>query len=177
MTARQDKTFALVEPIDLFAKLEWEWDQLRAYDITKDAMGKQYCALNAAMTAWHMTDWFCARLEPAHYAKLSRETGRNIDNRAVFRKWVLENRNISICEQIAVSAKHYKIDARPHVIATDRRVFPLADGQSTYYLMVEDHNSLQPIDTVIGFALAFWRAVFPMTGLATEAEVAYPIAR
>jgi hypothetical protein len=172
MTPTPDKTFALVEALDLFRKLQWEWDQLRSFDITEAALAKQYVALNAAMTAWHLTDWFCARMEKQHYARLSIEVGEAIDNCAVFKRWVLRQRNISICEQIAVSTKHYRIDRREHVVATDRREFPLANGLVTHYLMVEDHNSLQPIETVIGFAIAFWRTIFVMTGLATEEDVA-----
>jgi hypothetical protein len=175
MTAQPDKTFTLLEPLDLFAKLEWEWDLLRAFDITKPALEKQYCALNATMTAWHLTDWLCARLQPAHYAKLASHAGEHIDNCKTFRAWVLTNRNMSICEQIAVSAKHYQIQPRAHVLDTKQREYKHADGFSTHYLMVEDHNSLQPIDAVIGYALAFWRMVLQVTGLATAEQVAYPV--
>jgi hypothetical protein len=43
--------------------------------------------------------------------------------------------------------------------------------------MVEDHNAMVPIDSVIGLALAFWRNIFEMTGMATHQQVEYPARR
>lgn len=174
MKPQTDKTFVLLEPLDLFFKLEWEYDELRRFSIIENRIEKSYVALNAAMTAWHLTDWFCARMQREHFKKLSIETGRHIDNNTVFRDFVKEDRYISMCEQIAVSVKHYQIDERLHKVQTNPRSYELADGQCAYYLMVEDHNAMVPIDSVIGFALAFWRSMFELTGMATSEQVKYP---
>lgn len=174
MKPQTDKTFVLLEPLDLFFKLEWEYDELRRFNITENRIERSYVALNAAMTAWHLTDWFCARMQREHFKKLSTETGRHIDNIKVFREFVKEERSISMCEQIAVSAKHCQIDERSHNVLTNPRSYQLADGQRAYYLMVEDHNAMVPIDSVIGFALAFWRSMFERTGMATHEQVKYP---
>jgi hypothetical protein len=174
MNAQTNRTFVLTEPLDLFFKLEWEYDELRRFNITENRIEKSYVALNAAVTAWHLTDWFCARMEQEHFKKLSAATGRHIDNNTVFRNFVKEDKTISMCEQIAVSVKHLQIDERDHKVQTNPRSYLLADGQSAYYLMVEDHNAMMPIDSVIGFALAFWRSIFELTGMATREQVEYP---
>ncbi len=82
------------------------------------------------MTAWHLIDWFCAQMRPQHFKNLSVAFERNIDNVKVFRDFVKEHRMISMGEQIAVSAKHYRIDDRDHRVTTEARSFPLEDGQS-----------------------------------------------
>lgn len=174
MNPKPNKTFELTEPLDLFFKLEWEFDELRRFNITESKTEKAYVALNAAMTAWHMTDWFCAHMTPENFSNLSNTTGENIHTAAKFRTHVKENRFISMCEQIAVSTKHYRIHERPHKVETNARSYALADGQNTYYLMVEDHNAMVPIDSVIGHALAYWRTMFVLTGMATPEQVAYP---
>ena len=43
--------------------------------------------------------------------------------------------------------------------------------------MVEDHNSVVPIDAVIGLAMAFWRTIFVAAGMATHEQVEYPARR
>lgn len=171
------KTFEVVDALDLFRKLEWEYDRLRAVSIYDASVERSYLALNAAMTAWHMTDWLCARFEREHYKKLSSHAGVPIDNCKVFRAWVLGQRAISTCEQISVAGKHFNIDERTHKVTTKAEVIdsPFRDPQPLNYLMVIDHNSRMPIESVIGFALAFWRMVFVGVGLASEQEVAYPM--
>ncbi|WP_293188012.1 hypothetical protein [Ottowia sp.] len=110
------KTFEVVDVLDLFRKLEWEWDRMRAVSLHDSGIERSYLALNAAMTAWHMTDWLCARFEAEHYKRLSSHASIPIDNCKVFRKWVLENRFVSMCEQIAVAGKHFQVDVRPHAV-------------------------------------------------------------
>jgi predicted nucleic acid-binding protein len=176
MPAQSDKTFSLTAPIDMLVKLEWEWEKMRGFDITKYSYEKTYYTINAALTAWHMCDWLDNTLTVDQRAKLSTIAGTEIKNHKAIQELVKgRSRALVICDQVANAAKHLLIKDRPDPYTAAERQLPLRDGQTTYYLMAEDDTSRQSMDAVIGFALAYWKELFVATGLATHAELNYPL--
>ena len=78
--------FSLNNSVDLFKKLEWEFDQLVAKPTNA------YLAYNFFVTAWHLLEW--------QYPDRSERLIRNN-----IRK---QTPLLQICEHLAVSAKHFE---------------------------------------------------------------------
>lgn len=149
---------------------------MRSFDITKYSYEKTYYTINAALTAWHMCDWLDETLTGEQRDALSKEAGEKILTKKSLQIWVkTRSRALVICDQIANAAKHRSIDERPEPYKASERQLPLADGQTTYYLMAEDDTSRQSMDSVIGFALVFWKDLFVSIGLAKKEEIDYPL--
>lgn len=174
MGLHSGKTF-LAEPLDVYFKLLWEYTQLASAD-RLDRPQQAYMALNAAMTAWHMADWLCARMTPEHYAKLRGATGnKDLNNCKAFRAWAQKRESITVCEQIAVSAKHWTINEESGLKVTTSEVdLTNLDGKQLWIPMVEGGRSKAPMTIIIGLALSFWRTVLIDIAMATHAQLERP---
>jgi len=143
----KDHTFALQGPGDFFAKLEWEFAQLKGMPLND---GYLYQVVTCASDAWHMADWA--------FAALSEEEQASHKNVAEFRKWLRgENRSLAICRMIADAHKHSKVDRNPDPNVSTRYI--LGPGKleqaSTTWLIVDDKDLLEPRQ-VIEDAVMFW---------------------
>lgn len=169
-----NKTFFLVEPIDMFHKLVWEYTQLKVV-ANRPRHEQAYMSLNAAITAWHMCEWLAARLEPHHYQKLQDATGnRSLNSCRALQEFAKKDTSIAVCEQIANSAKHRAITRRGVPATTSERMLENDVGAVFWIPMVEDGSSSYPFYMAIDFAIRFWRRLFVQSGMATEAELATP---
>lgn len=175
MAQQSDKTFSLTNPMDMLVKLEWEWDKMRGFDITKYSHEKAYFALNAATTAWHISDWLAATLSEEQYLQLSTQAGTQIRDLKSLQNWAIRECNgVFVCDQVANGAKHFAIRPREEPVSAKEREFLLGELR-TYYLMIEGGGNLISMDWIIGQAYAFWKEVFLACGIATPEQIDYPM--
>ena len=88
--------FALKTASDLFAKLEADFERVKADPVDS------YAAFDFCVTAWHLVDWkFPDTKDPARLAFLKRLPV------------------LRVCEHLAVGAKHFEPDSSRHKSLTD----------------------------------------------------------
>jgi hypothetical protein len=171
-----DKTFGVKRPVEMLAKLEWEWDKMRSFPITERCHEKSYFAINAAVTSWHLCEWLAGTMTEHQFEKLSSAAGTSIRGTSNLRDWATRECDaLNICDQLANGAKHLVIKPREIPFTANEKEFLFGDGILTHYLMVEGPRSMISIDFLIGLTLAFWRDVFVAAGIATTEQVAYPM--
>lgn len=176
MAQKSDKTFGVTEPIDMLAKLEWEWDKMRSFPITEHSHEKSYYAINAATTSWHLSEWLGATMDETNFKRISAEAGTPIQDWVSLRAWATQEcYALRICDQLANGAKHMVIKPREDAISTTEREFLMGNDLLTHYLMIEDNGNIISIDWVVGLTLSFWRDVFVSAGIATAEQVSYPM--
>ncbi len=110
------QVFALATPQHLLGKLHWEINQLETMLASPDVpvfrhLEAAYFAFNAAVTAWHITDWVWQSLSEAEQAAICSEfdpkkIGLNEFKHGMGRL----SRDLKICQQIANGSKHYRLD-------------------------------------------------------------------
>jgi hypothetical protein len=107
------KPFALRDSRDLLEKLRWELNNLflrQHYDVLVCA----YHVFNAAVTAWHVTDWLWRDLQanPSVLGRLQQHVGEVFANKAAFQKYVRgECDALVLCHQVANGSKHSEFRA------------------------------------------------------------------
>lgn len=102
------RTLGIRSVDDLLAKLDREIERLKRANDTTDAIDH---ATNAAMTAWHVTDWawqsIDANRDTESFRLLSKIAGKAIRDFPQFKQFVLDRSDdIGLCEDVAVSTKH-----------------------------------------------------------------------
>jgi hypothetical protein len=71
------QTFALETAWDVYAKLEWEIDGLKAAPLNQNPRELAYRAFNCAVTAWQLSDWVWEEMTATpNAAWWMREAGR-----------------------------------------------------------------------------------------------------
>src|SRR5665647_1842587 len=93
--------FGLNNHVDLFKKLEWEFNQLVADP------NNAYVAYNFFVTAWHLLEW-----------KYPGSTKKDIEFRKSIRDKTPE---LQICEHLAVEAKHFVAENEKHQSVSDSK--------------------------------------------------------
>jgi hypothetical protein len=107
------KTFAVNSSRDLLEKLKREIERL-AGSITRQEIVDR--GLNAAMTAWHLTDWTWSEIQDSslRLRSLTAKAGTPIRELKQFEEFVKRNcTEIAYCEGIAVSTKHFAFSKLP----------------------------------------------------------------
>src|SRR6516162_118286 len=108
------KTLAINSSRDMLEKLRHEIDRLAGSIIRQDIVDH---GLNAAMTAWHLTDWAWREIEGStRRPTLTARAGAPIRELKQFQELVKRNcAELAYCEGIAISTKHFasRQPARP----------------------------------------------------------------
>ncbi|MHC2361763.1 hypothetical protein [Rhizobium leguminosarum] len=106
-----DKTFGLTSSTDLYLKLLFDIDRLRAGGGTKAV---QYAAFDAAVTASHVLDWVLHEVDEASHIRL---TGVGKAKKRAVAGFIERNSGmiggLEYCRQIANSVKHMIITMGP----------------------------------------------------------------
>lgn len=101
---RPTKTFGLSEPMDVWLKLRFDLDRLKAARSTRDL---QYAALDCAIWAFHMIDWVLESVDDAAHLRL---TGKQRDGKKVLDGFLATNASrlpaLPWIGQIANTGKH-----------------------------------------------------------------------
>ena len=180
--ATQPKTLAMQSSRDMLEKLRREIDRLAGSIIRQDIVDN---GLNAAMTAWHLTDWVWKEIQGStRRPTLTARAGAPIRELKQFQELVQRNcAELAVCEGIAISTKHFtfsklpvfstKVTERfkinPDPIGKDggatRHQFS-PTGESISYttqasgLWITDERSLTPAAEVLERAFQWWRKFF-----------------
>jgi hypothetical protein len=172
------KMLAMQSSRDMLEKLRREIDRFAGSIIRQEIVDH---GLNAAMTAWHLTDWAWREIQDStRRPTLTVRAGATIREVKQFQEFVKRNcAELAYCEGIAISTKHFafsklpvfstkvterfKIDAVPISkggIATRHQFSPI--GESITYtaqaaeLWITDGRSLTPAAEVLEHAFQWW---------------------
>ncbi len=107
------KTFAIDSSRDMLEKLKREIERLAGSIIRQEVVDH---GLNAAMTAWHLTDWTWREIQGStpRLRSLRARAGTPIRELKQFQEFVKRNcTELAYCEGIAVSTKHFAFSKLP----------------------------------------------------------------
>jgi hypothetical protein len=111
------KTFAINSSRDMLEKLKREIEQLAGSIIRQEVIDH---GLNAAMTAWHLTDWTWREIQGSipRIRSLTASAGTPIRELKQFQEFVKKDcAELAYCEGIAVSTKYFTF-SKPPVFST-----------------------------------------------------------
>jgi hypothetical protein len=111
------KTFAINSSRDMLEKLKREIEQLAGSIIRQEVIDH---GLNAAMTAWHLTDWTWREIQGSipRFRSLTASAGTPIRELKQFQEFVKKDcAELAYCEGIAVSTKYFTF-SKPPVFST-----------------------------------------------------------
>ena len=115
MSEGPSRAFGIRSCRDMLDKLQWEIVQLAVADGQNDFPAIQYGTINGALTAWHVCDWVESTLKRRHeddptagaWDEFRSVSGQSAGNLGALQDYVRANSPaVSICEQIAIGAKH-----------------------------------------------------------------------
>jgi hypothetical protein len=173
------KTFAINSSRDMLEKLKREIERLAGSIIRQEVVDH---GLNAAMTAWHLTDWTWKEIkDSSRLRSLTARARMQIRELKQFQEFVKRDcPDLAYCEGIAVSTKHFgfsklpvfssKVAERfkisPHPIGKDgggkQHEFS-PTGESISYttqaseLWITDGSSLTPAADILENTFQWWR--------------------
>src|SRR6516225_8366777 len=106
------KTLAINSSRDMLEKLRREIDRLAGSIIRQEIVDH---GLNAAMTAWHLTDWVWREIQGStRRPALTARAGTPIRELKQFQELVKRNcAELAHCEGIAISTKHFTFSRLP----------------------------------------------------------------
>jgi hypothetical protein len=106
------KTLAMQASRDMLEKLRREIDRLAGSIIRQEIVDH---GLNAAMTAWHLTDWAWREIQGStRLPTLTARAGAPIRELKQFQELVKRNcAELAYCEGIAISTKHFAFSKLP----------------------------------------------------------------
>ena len=173
------KTLAMQSSRDMLEKLRREIDRLAASIIRQEIVDH---GLNAAMTAWHLTDWAWREIQGStRLPTLTARAGAPIRDLKQFQELVKRNcAELAYCEGIAVSTRHFAFSKLPvfSTKVTERfKIGPVPiskDGVATLHqfspigenitytaqaaeLWITDGRSLTPAAEILENAYQWWR--------------------
>ncbi|MCG0582129.1 hypothetical protein L6Q82_29585 [Burkholderia cenocepacia] len=156
---QQNNTFWYDTPRDMLAKLDREIKSLQAIG-RLDNHRKADTVLNAAITAWQISDWVKASITDQQRMRISIACGGcTVDNRFLD-KYFRANPNVHFCRQLATAGKHASVrDHHDHYVRTlVALVFDFeAELPSLEWMISVDHNGTSvPVKEVLGGAYDFW---------------------
>ena len=173
------KTLAMQSSRDMLEKLRREIDRLAGSIVRQEIVDH---GLNAAMTAWHLTDWAWREIQGStRLPTLTARAGTPIRELKQFQELVKRNcAELAYCEGIAISTKHFVFSKLPvfstkvterftigpvpinkDVVATLHQFSPV--GENLTYtaqaaeLWITDGRSLTPAAEVLEHAFQWWR--------------------
>jgi hypothetical protein len=164
---------------DMLEKLRREIDRLAGSIIRQEIVDH---GLNAAMTAWHLTDWAWREIQGStRLPTLTARAGAPIRDLKQFQELVKRNcAELAYCEDIAISTKHFAFSKLPvfSTKVTERfKIGPVPiskDGVATLHqfspigenmtytaqaaeLWITDGRSLTPAAEILENAYQWWR--------------------
>jgi len=175
----QPKTLAMQSSRDMLEKLKREIDRLAGSIIRQEIVDH---GLNAAMTAWHLTDWAWREIQSStRLPTLTASAGAPIRDLKQFQELVKRNcAELAYCEGIAISTKHFAFSKLPVFstkvterfkigqvpiskdgVATPHQFSPI--GENITYtaqaaeLWITDGRSLAPAAEILENAYQWWR--------------------
>jgi len=175
----QPKTLAMQSSRDMLEKLRREIDRLAGSIIRQEIVDH---GLNAAMTAWHLTDWAWREIQGStRLPTLTASAGAPIRDLKQFQELVKRNcAELAYCEGIAISTKHFAFSKLPVFstkvterfkigqvpiskdgVATPHQFSPI--GENITYtaqaaeLWITDGRSLTPAAEILENAYQWWR--------------------
>jgi hypothetical protein len=107
------KTFAINSSRDMLEKLKREIERLAGSIIRQEIVDH---GLNAAMTAWHLTEWTWREIQGSipRFRSLIARAGTPIRDLKQFQEFVKRDcAELAYCEGIAVSTKHFAFSKLP----------------------------------------------------------------
>src|SRR5215510_11821504 len=106
------KTLAMQSSRDMLEKLRREIDRLAGSIVRQDIVDN---GLNAAMTAWHLTDWVWREIQGStRRPTLTARAGAPIREFKQFQELVKRNcAELAYCEDLAISTKHFAFSKLP----------------------------------------------------------------
>jgi len=175
----QPKTLAMQSSRDMLEKLRREIDRLAGSIIRQEIVDH---GLNAAMTAWHLTDWAWREIQGStRLPTLTASAGAPIRDLKQFQELVKRNcAELAYCEGIAISTKHFAFSKLPVFSTKVTERFKIGqvpiskDGVATLHqfspigenitytaqaaeLWITDGRSLTPAAEVLENAYQWWR--------------------
>jgi hypothetical protein len=176
------KTLAINSSRDMLEKLRREIDRLAGSIIRQEIVDH---GLNAAMTAWHLTDWVWREIQGStRRPTLTARAGAPIRELKQFQELVKRNcAELAVCEGIAISTKHFTFSKLPMFSTKVTERFKInpdpigKDGGATRHqfsptgetvtytaqaaeLWITDGRSLTPAAEVLERAFQWWRKFF-----------------
>ena len=173
------KTLAMQSSRDMLEKLRREINRLAGSIIRQEIVDH---GLNAAMTAWHLTDWAWREIQGStRLPTLTARAGAPIRDLKQFQELVKRNcAELAYCEDIAISTKHFAFSKLPvfSTKVTERfKIGPIPiskDGVATLHqfspigenitytaqaaeLWITDGRSLTPAAEILENAYQWWR--------------------
>jgi hypothetical protein len=174
------KTFAINSSRDMLEKLKREIEQLAGSIIRQEVIDH---GLNAAMTAWHLTDWTWREIQGSipRFRSLTASAGTPIRELKQFQEFVKKDcAELAYCEGIAVFTKNFAFSKLPVFSpeVTERfKISPVPvskDGGATLHqfsptgesisytaqaaeLWISDGRSLTPAAEILENAYQWWR--------------------
>src|SRR5215469_18096574 len=107
------KTLAINSSRDMLEKLKREIERLAGSIIRQEIVDH---GLNAAMTAWHLTEWTWREIQGSipRFRSLTASAGTPIRELKQFQEFVKKDcAELAYCEGIAVSTKHFAFSKLP----------------------------------------------------------------
>lgn len=147
----QPQTFAIDNCRDMLDKLGWEIEQLKLSQ--DDVRPLQYGCYNAAVTAWHLTDWVYAEATREQRTTLKIKTRGDLQEKARS-----ECRELYLCYYLANASKHRKVTLfiDPRINAG---VEAGSEGIPTWEAFVVDDRKKRPAIEVLEVARLYWTAI------------------
>jgi hypothetical protein len=174
-----ENVFAMNQRQHMLAKLLWEISELTgAMSVWKDNEEFPvpiFMAFNAAVTAWHITDWLWqsrpetrALLAVRYGFEFTEGTSSGLDRGLRrFQKVVKEqNRPLRICREIANGSKHMRSERDPDIKARAvwheviERVGVVKPGDLILSLIVEDGEEQKDVVRYLIDAFGYWERFF-----------------
>jgi hypothetical protein len=108
------RTFEIQDCHDMLAKLERELDRVCEVEGTQDRDALADHGINFALTAWHMGTWVWADVRRRYDIRAEIAAAMKLEVKAlaqeVFEDFLVRERSLRYCRQIAVSFKHIGVD-------------------------------------------------------------------
>ena len=171
------KTLAINLSRDMLEKLKREIERLAGSIIRQEIVDH---GLNAAMTAWHLTEWTWREIQGSipRIRSVTEKAGTSIRELKQFQQFVKRDcAELAYCEGIAISTKHFTFSKLPvfSTKVTERfKINPIGkDGGATRHqfsptgetvaytaqaaeLWITDGRSLTPAAEVLEHAFQWW---------------------
>lgn len=152
---KQNNTFWYDGPREMLAKLDREINALATVG-RLDNHRKADTVLNAAITAWQLTDWVKSTMTPAQQSRVEAIFGKSTPLDKLFRS----DLNLHICRQIATAGKHAGIKQHhdPYVQTKAALIFDFESSQPAleWMLSVDHRDTHVTVNEVLGGARDFW---------------------
>ncbi|WP_241300564.1 hypothetical protein [Burkholderia stabilis] len=163
---QQNNTFWYDTPRDMLAKLDREIKSLPTID-RLDNHRKADTVLNAAITAWQISDWVKASISDEQRMRVSIACGGCIVDDQFLDKYFRASPNVHFCRQIATAGKHANIRNHhdPYVKTLAALVFDFdAELPALEWMISVDHKGTSvPVKDVLCGAYDFWCGFLDLT--------------